>query len=54
MRALIGVPGGGVWGPVQVGGGVGLLWKMREKGKGLGTAAKELASQCTCVCQNYL
>ena len=43
MRVPIGVRGGGVWGPVQVGGGG---WgvpvakkKKRDKGKGLGTVA---------------
>ena len=47
-----GVPGGGAWGRVQVGGGMVFLWKMREKGKewgGWGVAA----SQCARVCQNY-
>ena len=34
----MGVPGGGVFGRVQVGGGgwFGFLWRMREKGKGMG------------------
>ena len=37
MRVPIGVPEGGVWGCVQVGGGgVVCLWEMREKGKGVG------------------
>ena len=42
--------------------GGGFLWKMREKGKGVekveggvgwGGLAKEPASQCAHVCQNY-
>ena len=37
MRAPIGVPGRGVWGRVQGGGGGAVfLWKIREKGKGVG------------------
>ena len=37
VRAPIGVPGRGVWGRVQVGGGGSVcLWKMREKGRGWG------------------
>ena len=30
--SINGVPRGGVWGRVQVGGGGGFLWKMRKKG----------------------
>ena len=52
MQVPIYVPGGGVWGRVQGGGGR-FLWKMREEGKGVGRAgevgwgqAKEPASQC--------
>ena len=37
MRVPFGVPGGGVLGQVQVGGGeVFCLWEMMEKGKGVG------------------
>ena len=55
MRVPIGVPGGGVWGPVQVGGGGWVfLCKMREMAKGGDVGpAKELASQYACICQNY-
>ena len=33
-RVPISVSGGAVWGRVEMGGGGGFLWKMREKGKG--------------------
>ena len=53
-----GVPGGGVWGRIQVGGaGWAFLWKVRGKGKGVGRVgcgqAREPASQCARVCPNY-
>ena len=32
MRVPIGVPAGGVWGQVRVGGGAGFLLQTREKG----------------------
>ena len=37
VRVPAGVPGGGVWARVQGGGGGRIfLWKIREKGKGVG------------------
>ena len=62
VRVPSGVAGGGVCGRVQVGGGWVFLWKKREKGNevgrvgvgvGVGEQAKEPASQCARVCQNF-
>ena len=55
MRVAIGVPGGLVWGQVQGDGGGGSpVEKMREReGGGEGGQAKEPASQCARICQNY-
>ena len=39
MRVVIGLPGGGVWvefGGCWGGGFSGILWKMKENGKGVG------------------
>ena len=56
FTADIGVLGGGVWGRVQVGGR--RLFPVEKKGKGEGVGlgsgqAKEPASQCARVCENY-
>ena len=54
MRVPIGVPGGGVLGRVQVSGGF-LCGERGKRGRGRGGwgPAKEPASQCAHVCQNY-
>ena len=60
MRVPIGVPGGRVWG-LGSGGVVGCGFPVENEGKGEGSGeggvgwgqAKEPASQCTRVCQNY-
>ena len=60
MRVPFGVPGRGVWGRVQGGGGGRFSAENEGKGEGGGEEgwvgwgqAKEPASQCIRVCQNY-
>ena len=64
VRVPIGVPGGGVWCRVQVGGGGGGFPVKTEgrgerggEGWGVGGVgwepAKKPTRQCACICQNY-
>ena len=59
VRVSIGVPGRGVWGWVEGVVGGGFLWKMREKGKGVGRlgggvgTGKGTGKSMRKLCRNY-